>query len=142
MLPDERLRETSPAANGLLAAAVLFLSFGSTAALEQVLVERGSPTKYLANASDPGVGLSWTGAFDDSSWTAGTYGVGYENGSGAENLIQTSVPGGTLSVFTRAVFNIPDLSVVENLEFGADYDDGCVVWINGVEVFSSPEMPA
>ncbi|NIO59923.1 MAG: hypothetical protein GTO33_11430, partial [Acidobacteria bacterium] len=46
--------------------------------------------------SDPGLGLTWTApSFDDSSWMRGDFGIGYENGSGAENLISTNVPVGT-----------------------------------------------
>ena len=28
------------------------------------------------------------------------------------------------------------------IEVGADYDDGYVIWLNGTEIFRSPEMPA
>ena len=126
-----------------LAAIVSALVCLPVLAQEAVPVESGSPMTYLANASDPGIGLAWTlPAFDDSSWALGVYGVGYELGTGAENLIQTAVPSGTFSIYTRTTFNINDVSAVSALEVGADYDDGYVVWINGVEVFRSAEMPA
>src|SRR4030095_2354678 len=60
------------------------------------------------------------------------------------SLIKTTVPAGTFSVFTRARFTIPDaaaLAAITSVSLGADYDDGYVAWINGVEVASSPEMP-
>jgi PKD repeat protein len=100
--------------------------------------------RFLANASDPGVGLAWISeSFDDSTWTGGTYGVGYETAPpGAINLIRTAVPAGTYSVYTRALFSLDDPSTVTSVQFGADYDDGYVVWINGVEVARSPSMPA
>jgi hypothetical protein len=114
----------------------------------QVLIEAGSLMKYLANAGDPGIGLLWTGeTFDDSSWAGGPagapYGVGYETGAApnASNLIQTSVPAGTFSVYTRARFSIADTSQVRGLYLGADFDDGYVAYINGVEVARS-SMPA
>ncbi len=109
---------------------------------ETVLVDGGTPMVYLANEFDPGLGISWkeTG-FDDSSWTAGIYGIGYEVEGGAENLLQTTVPVGTLSVYTRAEFDIVDRLAVNDLWLGADYDDGYVAWINGTEVYRSPEMP-
>lgn len=97
---------------------------------------------YLANSSDPGVGAAWVlPAFDDSSWPAGTYGVGYETAGGAVNLIQTPVPSGTSSVFTRTTFNITDVNLVDNVVLGTDFDDGFVAWINGVEVHRSTSMP-
>ena len=109
---------------------------------QPVVVELGSPMRYLANLSDPGIGVVWTApAFDDSAWPAGVYGVGYDQSSGAANLLQTEVPVGTSSVFTRATFEITDVAAVDQIFFGADYDDGFVAWINGVEVLRSPEMP-
>ncbi|HXV76233.1 MAG TPA: thrombospondin type 3 repeat-containing protein [Candidatus Polarisedimenticolaceae bacterium] len=103
-----------------------------------------SNMSYLANNADPGIGLSWTSeAFDDSSWTDGAYGIGYElSAGGATNLIHTPVPSDTLSVYTRARFTIDDVGIVQNVVLGADYDDGFIAWINGVEVYRSPEMPA
>jgi hypothetical protein len=105
--------------------------------------------RYLANSADPGLGLGWTlPSFDDAGWNSGDYGVGYDTGpdspppSSAAALLSTEVPAGTLSVFTRNVFEVADASVVTSLVLGADYDDGYVAWINGVEVFRSASMPA
>jgi PKD repeat protein len=67
--------------------------------------------------------------------------VGFEADEGAENLIQTTTPPGSLSVYTRTFFDIPDPAEIWRLSIGADYDDGFVAWINGVEVFRSIEMP-
>jgi Concanavalin A-like lectin/glucanases superfamily/Putative metal-binding motif len=109
-----------------------------------VLVESGSPMRYLANTSDPGVGLEWVQpGFEDAGWDAGVYGVGYEaSPPGAENLLQTTVPVGTYSVFTRTRFDVADASQVRRLLLGADYDDGFIAWVNGVEVYRSPQMPS
>jgi hypothetical protein len=51
------------------------------------------------------------------------------------------VPTDTYSVYTRARFDIPDLTAVSRVFVGADYDDGYIAWINGVEVYRSAEMP-
>ena len=111
--------------------------------LDTVIVGEGSAMTYLANLADPGFANTWTAvAFDDSSWVAGTYGVGYEALAGAENLIQTTAPVGALSIYTRSTFNIVDVSMVNDLWIAAEYDDAWVAWINGVEVFRSAEMPA
>jgi hypothetical protein len=126
----------------LAAAGCLTLPASDPAAAETVLVQAGSRITWRANASDPGPGTAWTQpAFDDSGWSAGIYGIGYETGIGAAGLIATSVPAGSASVYTRAVFSLPDPALAQNLFFGADFDDGCVIWINGVEVWRSPEMP-
>ncbi len=123
----------------LLPAATLALCLllaPQAAAQKTVLVEFGSSMTYLANQSDPGIGMNWTDPeFDDSLWDSGQYGVGFEDDTGAENLLLTTVTVGTRSIYTRVAFNIEDVTAVENLILGADYDDGYVAWINGEEVF-------
>jgi len=117
----------------------VLVDFG--AARDVVLVESGSVTRYLANAADPQIGLTWVEpSFDDASWSIGNFGIGYEDVTGAEWLLQTAVPVGVASVYTRTRFWIDDATAVINLAVGADYDDGIVVWINGMEVYRSPEM--
>jgi hypothetical protein len=109
------------------------------------LATNRAPTMvYLDNQSDPALGMSWVDElYDDSTWTHGVYGVGYDTYTpgGAENLIATEVPLGTYSVYTRAKFEVRDESVIRDVLVGADYDDAYVAWINGTEVFRSPEMP-
>ena len=110
----------------------------------ETLVQSGSAMTYLANGADPGIGLGWTlEDFADGLWPTGVYGVGYEvnQTGGAQNLIRTSVPAGTFSIYTRARFQVADPAQIGHLLLGADYDDGYVAWINGVEVFRSAEMP-
>ena len=153
-IPDPRpFRDISVAAlpnlkNGSNVLAIGVWNSGAPASSDLVLSPRLSINRqvtanmrYLANLSDPGIGLTWTElAFDDATWAEGAYGVGYELTTGAGELIQTEVPAGSLSVYTRATFEIPSVLLVQNLFLGADYDDGFVAWINGVEVYRSPEM--
>ena len=129
---------------GALLVVLSLLAFLPASGQEMVFVEAGSPLTYLANPADPGTGMSWTAeSFDDSSWSTGFYGIGYEtNPPGAQALLQTTVPSNTLSVFTRTTFNISGMGQINTLFVGADYDDAYVVWINDVEVFRSPEVPA
>jgi len=109
---------------------------------EQVLIEFGTPTLYIANATDPGVGSGWVQpAFDDSSWLPGSFGLGYELGSGVENLVQTTVPSDTISIYSRTEFTIIDPVQVSSVLLGFDYDDAYIAWINGVEVARSASMP-
>ncbi|HEX5043734.1 MAG TPA: metallophosphoesterase [Candidatus Polarisedimenticolaceae bacterium] len=126
-------RQDSPA---LLASSLLHA--------ETVLVQAGASCRYRANSSNPGIGTTWTAeGFADGSWPSGTYGVGYETSlPGALGLIATAVPSGTVSIYTRARFTVADPAQVTNLFLGADWDDGYIAWINGVEVYRSPQMPA
>ncbi|HKQ60992.1 MAG TPA: thrombospondin type 3 repeat-containing protein [Candidatus Polarisedimenticolaceae bacterium] len=108
----------------------------------QVIVEIGSSMRYRANTSNPGIGTNWTsGGFDDASWATGAYGVGYDTGGAAQPLLQTIVPSNTSSIYTRVRFTVSDPTAVHNLFLGCDYDDGFAAWINGVEVYRSPQLP-
>ncbi|HXV76560.1 MAG TPA: metallophosphoesterase family protein, partial [Candidatus Polarisedimenticolaceae bacterium] len=125
----------------------LLLSRHVVPAAEVALFEFGSANRYLANSSDPGVGLAWTQpGFDDSIWQQGTYGIGYDDAGSALALLQTQVPSGVMSVYTRTTFQITEteLAEVSQLTLGVDYDDGFVAWLNGVEIWkaSLPSNPA
>jgi hypothetical protein len=116
----------------------LVLAWNPARAEETVLVEFGSSMRYLDNQADPGIGMDWTARlYDDSPWSTGQYGVGFEDSGGAENLLNTTVPVATRSIYTRARFTIDDVTQVQNLILGADFDDAFVAWINGVEVYRS-----
>ena len=130
---------------GLVSAvvALCLMAAGPVAAQEQLYVDQGTSTRYLANLTDPGLGLTWTQiVFADGAWPMGPLGIGYEDDSGAEALISTTLPVGSFSAYTRTTFNVADISTLQNMVFGLDYDDGVVAWINGVEVFRSDSMPA
>ena len=141
---------TSPATPNVvtqLDTSMKYIANGSTTAAEDsVLVQIDSPMRYLANSADPGIGLTWTNEsfVEGAGWASGTYGVGYDNATppNALGLIKTSVPAGVFSVFTRATFTLTDVSTVKSLFYGADYDDGYVAYLNGVEVARSSTMPA
>ncbi len=77
---------------------------------EKVLVQFGTSMRYKSNSVDPGIGMAWTETvFDDSTWSTGAYGVGYDTVGEAVNLIATAVPAGAFSVYTRTTFNITDV---------------------------------
>jgi hypothetical protein len=119
--------------NGMNVLAVGVWNSGAPASTDLVVVPKLS------------IGLDWTARlYDDSSWTNGRYGVGYETAPpGATALLSSTVAAGTLSVFTRARFTLSaaDLAAVQGVFLSADYDDGYVAWLNGVEIFGSAEMP-
>jgi len=133
---------TSPRFVGTLLAVVTLLGIAPAAAQEEVLIDLSTPMVYLANSSDPGIGLTWvTPGFVDTAWTAGSFGVGYESAAGAANLIATSVPSSTMSIYARTTFEVAVASSVSSLLLGIDYDDGAVIWLNGVEVYRTASMP-
>jgi len=114
--------------------------------IENVVVVQGSSIDYLANSSDPGLGLTWVdeGFTPGGGWLNGQYGIGYDTGAppNATALIDTPVASGTRSIYTRSSFNLATADSIARVTVGADYDDGYVVFLNGTEVYRSPEVTA
>jgi len=95
------------------------------------------------------LGNSWKGGtepFNDSGWTNGTGGVGYDNATTYESLIQIDVKSEMLGINGSAFVRIPfdttgvDLSEVNQLSLNVQYDDGFAAYINGSMV-ASPNAP-
>lgn len=85
------------------------------------------------------LGFSWTAInFNDSSWSAGSLGVGYERKSGYESLIQTDVEQSMYNkngtVYIRLPFQLTDVQDLSNLTLNIQYDDGFAVYLNGTQV--------
>lgn len=67
-------------------------------------------------------------AYDDSSWDEGPGGIGYGDGDDATIINQV------LSLYMRKTFAVSDKSKIVNALLSADYDDGFIAYINGVEI--------
>ena len=95
------------------------------------------------------LGASWIAPeFDDTTWTRGIVPVGFENGSGYQDLIRLDVGGdasGTnASVYLRIAFAVADPGAFDLLTLRMLYDDGFIAYLNGVEVLAvnAPTAPA
>ena len=73
-------------------------------------------------------------SFDANSWNTGPGGFGYADGD------DNTVIANTLSVFFRKTFNVSSLEEILSLAIHADYDDGFVIYINGIEILRSANM--
>jgi hypothetical protein len=67
--------------------------------------------------------------FDDSLWETGQAGFGY-----GDNDDRTLVPTGSLAVFARKRFSIPDTSAIISALLHVDYDDGFIAYLNGTVI--------
>lgn len=98
--------------------------------------------------SDSTLGLSWTAPeFVPTGWQTGTTAVGYETGTGYENLIGLDIKGMygvNASVYIRIPFQVNDLTGLQDLALGMMYDDGFVAYLNGSLIASAnaPAVPA
>jgi hypothetical protein len=88
------------------------------------------------------LGEAWKGGqpFDDSGWTAGTGGVGFERSTGYETLfnidVQSQMYGRSTTCYIRVPFEAAaeDLGDLSSLMLRVRYDDGFVAYLNGVEI--------
>jgi len=108
------------------------------------LVPRGSAWKYFAGPASPGPGAGWEQpGFADGSWPSGPGPLGY-----SESYIVTTIPygGNPNSVwmtyyFRTTFFLADDPDTMTALKLGLNYDDGVIVYLNGVEI-ARRNMPA
>lgn len=108
------------------------------------LVVTGARANVLV-PTDAGLGVRWTGNPADeplnvSGWTSGTTGVGYERAAGYEGLIGTDVNDAmrnNTSVYVRVLFEVADPAAFDRLQLRMKFDDGCVVYLNGVQLIAA-----
>lgn len=101
----------------------------------------GATWRYFKGSAEPPAG--WAAiTFDDSGWLSGPSGFGYgtdcaaQRGTLLSDMRQTTTPPnpGYMSVYLRRLFHVANPARVTSLTLTADYDDGFVVYVNGVEV--------
>ena len=122
-------------------------AFGRTMLAAKILLVDGASDQHrLLIPSDDSLGLTWTaGGFNDSGWTNGTGGIGYErSGNDYQALIQHSVPNGTIGIYTRWSFVLTNATSFSDLLLRMKYDDGFVAYLNGVPLAgrNAPANPA
>jgi len=78
------------------------------------------------------------GSFNDSAWTSGTGGVGYEANSGYENYIDIDLYDqmyqSRTGCYIRIPFTVDNADGFDLMTLKMRYDDGFIVYLNGTEV--------
>ena len=106
----------------------------------QVVIDENYDVKYFvayADEPDPNnaLGDSWIApGFDDSAWEDGKSGVGYADGDDNTEVETKKDATGDeqiSAIFTRYRFRLDGKPA--SVELLMDYDDACIIWINGVE---------
>jgi hypothetical protein len=116
---------------------------GGGALSRTTLVEESATKRVLVPTAD--IGTDWQGgvAFDDSGWTEGTGGVGYDTGANYVPYFDIDVEGEMSGIATTCYIRIPfNVDAVERANYNfmnlrVRYDDGFVAYINGQEVARS-----
>lgn len=92
--------------------------------------------KYLKATAEPSPDPStWrTAAFDDSGWDGSQAPFGYGDPEISTPFTDMTGSGGYAGAYFRKTFNLAAGSIPQTLLLRLNVDDGCVVWINGMEV--------
>ncbi len=108
---------------------------------EQTLISAGSSWKY--NDSGSNLGTAWRApAYNDASWPAGLAQLGY--GDGDESTVLSygaNASNRRITYYFRRAFTVADPAAIAALTLRYVRDDGCIIYLNGVEVVRS-NMPA
>ena len=130
-------RKILPAALTLL---LLIPAVGIRSA-EQTLISAGSSWKY--NDSGSNLGTAWRApAYNDASWPAGLGQLGYGDGDESTVLSYGTNPSNRrITYYFRRAFTVADPAAIAALTLRYVRDDGCIIYLNGVEVVRS-NMPA
>ncbi|MBT8287985.1 MAG: metallophosphoesterase [Bacteroidia bacterium] len=117
----------------------LFVIGTFTLMAQTTLINYGSSWSYFDNQAEPALqgSLDWNDiTYDASSWSAGSAHLGYGDGDEV-----TTINPNTYTVYVRHSFNISDPGNFDSLNLNLTYDDGAIVYLNGVEVWRI-NMPA
>ncbi len=126
------------------------ISYGtSLASTEVILLDKSTPCRAFC-PPDNTLGFTWRqSAFNDTTWTLGTFGVGFFNSNANPNLsadlgvnLAAGMSGTGRSSYSRATFNIANVAQIQKITLRMNYDDGFAAFINGAHVVSSPNSPA
>lgn len=118
----------------ILVVTIMSLSIVTSLHADEVIVPAGSNWKYLDNGTDQGT--AWQDpAFDDSTWASGPAQLGY--GDGDEATVVSFGPDSSnkyITTYFRHTFNIADLAAIPFAMMHIQFDDGAVVYLNGIEI--------
>ncbi len=104
------------------------------------LIAAGSVWRYRDLASAAPAGWS-AAAFDDSAWASGPAQLGFSNGEEQDEATLITNNRQITSYF-RHSFNVADPAAYAGLSYWLLRDDGGVVYLNGVEIFRTANLPA
>lgn len=111
---------------------LLFISLSSFSQIDhwETGVFADDTWRYRIGSSEPPA--NWNSlTFNDASWAQGPGSIGYGDGDDNTPISRTE------SVYMRHTFAVVDTAKILRAVFSADYDDGFVAYLNGVEIARS-----
>jgi hypothetical protein len=116
---------------------LVFQSLASAPATNVSLIAAGSVWRYLDT------GVNWSNAwlaldFNDSAWPSGCAQLGFGEGDQCTSIASNR----QITTYFRRAFTATNPSLFSVVRIWLLRDDGGVVYLNGTEVFRSPNVPA
>lgn len=123
----------------VVAIVAAFVAVEHPRAADTQLIAPGSVWRYSDTGAN--LGTSWRGAtYNDSTWRTGSAQLGYGDGDEATAIRFGSSTNRYITYYFRQTFTVSDLAGIAAVTLRVLRDDGCVVYLNGVEVMRS-NMP-
>lgn len=131
------------------------VSYGLTSltTTTDMLIDEGASVRALVPTSASAIDTTWyTLGFDDSTWTEGTAGVGFDNDTDGIDLetyvglnLEAAMDQQFNTAYLRFPFMVADPSAYLNLKLRIRYEDGFVAYLNGNRMsnaaLSAPASP-
>ena len=121
---------------------------GGGGGLVSLVAPGASCTVTVPPSTNPSADLDWSlSDFNDSSWTSGTTGVGYDTTPDYHPLInldvETAMRHNNMTCYIRIPFQVDHPASTTLVDFAMKYDDGFIAYINGTRVASrnAPNSP-
>lgn len=94
-----------------------------------------SSYSYLKGNNAASLGADWKNpGFNDSGWLNGN--APFRYGDGTSGVELTDMINNYSTIYLRSTFKCSGKELIGKLVLNIDYDDGCVIWINGVKALS------
>jgi len=120
--------------------ALLALLVAPSRSADQTLIAPGSSWRFNDKGTD--LGTTWrASSYSDATWSLGNAQLGYGDGDEATALGFGSSTNRYITYYFRRSFTVADVSTISALTLRYLRDDGCVIYVNGVEAARS-NLPA
>jgi hypothetical protein len=120
-----------------------FLMLTCTTIHSQVNVSFQSTWKYVKGKDAGSLPAGWfSKEYNDGAWSEGIAPFRYTDGSGGTVL--SDMKDNYSTIYLRKSFSAGNVSSLTRMVFEANYDDGFVIWLNGVEIarYNAPDVLA
>ncbi|MFA6404254.1 MAG: CotH kinase family protein [Salinivirgaceae bacterium] len=125
----------------IIATVFLLMEFFAASLYAQINFPAQSSFKYLKGSNAINLSSSWVNPdFNDADWLTGNAPFRYGDGTGGTLL--TDMQGNYSTVYLRTKFTVQQAEMIKEITVKADWDDGFVLFINGIEVVrrQAPEV--